>query len=62
LIPPGKDHAAKIPQLDAVRGMAILLVMLHNIGEKYPSFHLQYLFRNGWMGVDLFFSLFCLGF
>jgi peptidoglycan/LPS O-acetylase OafA/YrhL len=47
----------RFPQLDAVRGMAILLVMLHNIGEKYPSFHLQYLFRNGWMGVDLFFVL-----
>jgi peptidoglycan/LPS O-acetylase OafA/YrhL len=47
----------RFPQLDAVRGMAILLVMLHNIGGKYPSFHLQYLFRNGWMGVDLFFVL-----
>ena len=47
----------RIPQLDTVRGMAILLVMLHNIGEQYPSFHLQYLFKNGWMGVDLFFVL-----
>ena len=47
----------RIPQLDAVRGVAILLVMLHNIGEKYPSFHLQFLFKNGWMGVDLFFVL-----
>ena len=47
----------RFPQLDAVRGIAIILVMLHNIGEKYPSFHLQYLFSNGWMGVDLFFVL-----
>jgi peptidoglycan/LPS O-acetylase OafA/YrhL len=47
----------RFPQLDAVRGIAILLVMLHNIGGKYPSFHLQYLFGNGWMGVDLFFVL-----
>jgi peptidoglycan/LPS O-acetylase OafA/YrhL len=47
----------KIPQLDAVRGLAILLVVLHNIDEKFPSFHLHRLFANGWMGVDLFFVL-----
>jgi peptidoglycan/LPS O-acetylase OafA/YrhL len=37
----------KIPQLDAVRGVAILMVMLHNYD----------LFGTGWMGVDLFFVL-----
>jgi peptidoglycan/LPS O-acetylase OafA/YrhL len=47
----------KIPQLDAVRGVAILLVIFHNTSEKYPSLHLQQLFANGWMGVDLFFVL-----
>jgi peptidoglycan/LPS O-acetylase OafA/YrhL len=46
-----------IPQLDAVRGLAILLVVAHNTSEKYPSLHFQYLFGNGWMGVDLFFVL-----
>ncbi|MGD0842436.1 MAG: acyltransferase [Candidatus Acidiferrales bacterium] len=47
----------RVPQLDAVRGVAILLVMLHNIGFKYPLFHSQQLFSDGWMGVDLFFVL-----
>src|SRR3989441_5759727 len=47
----------KIPQLDAVRGIAILLVILHNTSAKYHALHLQPLFGNGWMGVDLFFVL-----
>jgi peptidoglycan/LPS O-acetylase OafA/YrhL len=47
----------KIPQLDALRGVAILAVMIHNTSGKYPSLHLEPLFRFGWMGVDLFFVL-----
>ena len=47
----------RIPQLDAVRGLAILVVMLHNISPKYPLFHSDQLFTDGWMGVDLFFAL-----
>ena len=47
----------RIPQLDAVRGLAILLVMMHNVSLKYPVLHSQQLFSNGWMGVDLFFVL-----
>jgi peptidoglycan/LPS O-acetylase OafA/YrhL len=47
----------RIPQLDAVRGIAVLLVMLHNQRETFPSLHLDRLFANGWMGVDLFFVL-----
>jgi peptidoglycan/LPS O-acetylase OafA/YrhL len=46
----------KIPQLDAVRGLAVLLVLLHNT-DQYPSLHLQMISANGWMGVDLFFVL-----
>src|SRR5580704_3038698 len=46
----------KIPQLDAVRGIAVLLVLLHNTGQ-YPSLHLHLISDNGWMGVDLFFVL-----
>jgi peptidoglycan/LPS O-acetylase OafA/YrhL len=41
----------RIPQLDAVRGIAILVVIVHNSGA------LPRLFANGWMGVDLFFAL-----
>src|SRR5580698_8523092 len=47
----------RIPQLDVVRGLAILVVMAHNISPKYPVLHSQQVFSNGWMGVDLFFVL-----
>src|SRR5580693_996493 len=47
----------KIPQLDAVRGIAILIVIFHNSLSKFPSLPLQSLFSYGWMGVDLFFVL-----
>ena len=47
----------KILQLDAIRGVAILIVIMHNQSAIYPSLHLQRVFANGWMGVDLFFVL-----
>jgi peptidoglycan/LPS O-acetylase OafA/YrhL len=47
----------KIPQLDAIRGVAIVLVILHNQSSVFPSLRLERLFANGWMGVDLFFVL-----
>jgi peptidoglycan/LPS O-acetylase OafA/YrhL len=46
----------KIPQLDAVRGIAILLVLIHNT-DSFLSLHLQRFSAYGWMGVDLFFAL-----
>src|SRR5579864_9094142 len=46
----------KIPELDAVRGIAVLLVLLHNT-DIYPALHLGLISDNGWMGVDLFFVL-----
>jgi peptidoglycan/LPS O-acetylase OafA/YrhL len=46
----------KIIQLDAVRGLAVLLVLMHNT-DVYPSLHLGFIANNGWMGVDLFFVL-----
>jgi peptidoglycan/LPS O-acetylase OafA/YrhL len=46
----------KIPQLDAVRGVAVLLVLVHNTGIS-PSSHLKIIADKGWMGVDLFFVL-----
>jgi peptidoglycan/LPS O-acetylase OafA/YrhL len=46
----------QIPQLDAVRGVAILVVMVHNLhGFFFPP--LSLLTNYGWMGVDLFFVL-----
>lgn len=47
----------RIHQLDAIRGVAILAVILHNQRDQFPSLHLAPLFENGWMGVDLFFVL-----
>ena len=52
-----KRMRQKLPQLDGVRGVAILLVIFHNAGERFPALHLQGIFANGWMGVDLFFVL-----
>src|SRR5271163_421935 len=46
----------RLRQLDALRGLAVLLVLLHNT-DRYPSLHLQWISSNGWMGVDLFFVL-----
>jgi peptidoglycan/LPS O-acetylase OafA/YrhL len=51
-----KADMKKIPQLDAVRGLAVLAVLIHNT-DVYPSLHLGFIANNGWMGVDLFFVL-----
>ena len=47
----------RIRQLDAVRGIAILVVILHNEASKYLPPGWAPIFANGWMGVDLFFVL-----
>ena len=46
----------KIPQLDAIRGIAIVVVVIHNLhGLNFPP--LSLVTKYGWMGVDLFFVL-----
>jgi peptidoglycan/LPS O-acetylase OafA/YrhL len=47
----------RVPQLDAVRGIAILIVMVHNAAHNLPSLPFQAVLGYGWMGVDLFFVL-----
>ncbi|MEN3337111.1 MAG: hypothetical protein V7647_787 [Acidobacteriota bacterium] len=47
----------RIPQLDGIRGLAILVVMFHNERDALPSLHMHAIFGSGWMGVDLFFVL-----
>ena len=37
----------RIPQLDAVRGVAIVLVILHNTTAEYPSLKSQLLTADG---------------
>jgi len=44
----------KIPQLDAVPGFAILVVILHNASLKYPALYLEGMSHAGW---ELIFSL-----
>ena len=46
----------RVPQLDGVRGLAILLVLIHNI-DSFSLLHLSEISAHGWMGVDLFFVL-----
>jgi peptidoglycan/LPS O-acetylase OafA/YrhL len=46
----------RVPQLDGLRGVAVLLVLVHNTCMS-PPLHLGLLVANGWMGVDLFFVL-----
>jgi peptidoglycan/LPS O-acetylase OafA/YrhL len=48
--------AQRIPQLDGVRGIAILLVLVHNL-NAFTIRPFSYLTTYGWMGVDLFFVL-----
>ena len=53
----------RIPQLDGLRGIAVLTVVLYHYVLYIPlphggfGFHLQNCFRLGWSGVDLFFVL-----
>ena len=44
----------RVPQLDAVRGIAVLVVLFHNTDKERVFGVLSHL---GWMGVDLFFVL-----
>jgi peptidoglycan/LPS O-acetylase OafA/YrhL len=44
----------RVPQLDSVRGLAVLVVLLHNTDN---NLYTGFIARNGWMGVDLFFVL-----
>lgn len=58
-IPHLKQSMARIPELDGLRGMAILLVLLYHFVSspriQPPLFHRM--FAIGWSGVDLFFVL-----
>lgn len=47
----------KIPQLDGIRGIAVLLVLMDHAGGTYSSLPFQWALEKGWMGVDLFFVL-----
>jgi len=46
-----------VPELDGVRGLAILLVITLHYVSEIAHFRLSYLVRLSWSGVDLFFVL-----
>ena len=46
-----------IPQLDVLRGAAVLAVMLYHAADLGPALHLRPLVHLGYTGVDLFFVL-----
>jgi peptidoglycan/LPS O-acetylase OafA/YrhL len=56
-------NAGHIPALDGLRGLAIAIVLIHNVGAyetTAPSMALKFLYiahRLGWVGVQLFFVL-----
>jgi peptidoglycan/LPS O-acetylase OafA/YrhL len=60
---PSNGKQARIPELDGLRGFAILLVVsihyFYDPGANLPQFlhYLQSFFALGWTGVDLFFVL-----
>lgn len=60
-IPLSRQPGSRIPELDGLRGIAILLVLLYHYVSippgGAPAPLLQALFAIGWSGVDLFFVL-----
>ena len=51
-------RSTRIPELDGLRGIAILLVLVFHFSPKTgPLFYLGPAFQFGWIGVDLFFVL-----
>lgn len=60
---PAPAAGQRIPELDGVRGIAILMVVVYHFGRYTPVHHnrlhavFQGLMGTGWAGVDLFFVL-----
>lgn len=52
-----KSYPGYFPQLDGLRGIAIVAVLLYHLGSKLPALHLEIVTRYGWAGVDLFFVI-----
>ena len=62
------EKPGKIPELDGLRAIAIILVLLYHFASFYQDFNRSYyvkiftgafqnFMQNGWLGVDLFFVL-----
>lgn len=53
----GTKGAVRIDELESIRGLAALLVVLFHMPQWYPPLHAFPLIRNGGFMVDLFFVL-----
>ena len=57
----GVTRVQRVVQLDAVRGVAIALVILHHVWYRFPNLHgglvSRFFATIGWAGVDLFFGI-----
>ncbi len=55
---PGMQQQDRIPELDGIRGLAIILVLICHADNFYPTMGwLDGFFNAGWIGVQLFFVL-----
>jgi peptidoglycan/LPS O-acetylase OafA/YrhL len=52
-----EKNAARLPELDTLRGLAALGVMLFHYTYNQPAINSHFEFRNGVTGVDLFFMI-----
>src|ERR1035438_3416002 len=52
-----KSAAGYVPQLDGLRGIAILAVLLYHLGGRFPALHVEFATIYGFAGVDLFFVI-----
>src|SRR5437764_12858768 len=50
-------EARYVPEVDGLRGIAILLVLVHHFGPHVQSPWVQRAMHLGWIGVDLFFVI-----
>src|ERR1700722_18431603 len=61
--PDNKPPSRHIPQLDGLRGLACLLILVQHAAQQFdaaplsPLAHALAIFRLNWTGVDLFFVL-----